>query len=120
MSNLALQPRIIRVGQAPSYCGMSDRVFEADIRPHLTEIKIGVQGKAFDRFELDEVLNQYIARYGRAPAVKKENDKCNKNERKPVAASMTGKVSGISTSKSQVSEFARARERANAKKQNDT
>ena len=82
MNSLSLQPRIIRVGQAPAYCGMSDRIFAAEIRPFLTEIPIGVQGKAFDRFELDQVLDNYLARYGRAPKELKEHNQC-KNVEQP-------------------------------------
>lgn len=113
MSNLSLQPRIIRVGHAPAYCGMSDRVFNSDIRPFLTEIPVGVQGKAFDRFELDKVLDDYVARYGRAPEMKWEYNQCKKEEPQ---ASGKSKAFGISTKPSTVKDFAKAAARAKNKK----
>tara|TARA_R110001592_G_scaffold265887_1_gene531472 strand:+ start:3539 stop:3901 length:363 start_codon:yes stop_codon:yes gene_type:complete len=120
MLNKALEPRIIRVGQALFYCGMSDRVFNAEIRPFLTEIRIGVQGVGFDKFELDEVLDDYIQRYGRAPTKNLESEQCKKSERKPVVASMIGRVSGTSTKELAVSEFAKAQERVRRKKPSAT
>lgn len=116
MSNLSLQPRIIRVGQAAAYCGMSDRVFVAEIRPFLTEIPIGVQGKGFDRFEIDKVLDDYVARYGRAPKLSKEQNQCkNKKEEPPASGRLTAR--GISTRPSTVEDFARAAARAKSMRQ---
>lgn len=113
MASISLQPRLIRVGQAPAYCGMSDRVFESDIRPFLTEIPVGVQGKAFDRHELDKVLDGYVAKYGRAPEIEWENKNC-----KSVGLQGSGKsmVSGISTRQSTVNDFAKAAKQAKRKK----
>ena len=65
---VSLQPRYIRAGQAPAYCGMNRDLFAQEIRPYLTEIPIGVQGIAFDRIDLDVALDEYKARRGRAPA----------------------------------------------------
>ena len=105
MSNLALQPRIIRAGDVMDYCGMSRLIFKEHIKPNLTRIQIGVQGVGYDRFEIDRVLDDYIARYGRAPAVKEENDTC-ENIKSPVVVSSTGMVSGISTKPSTEADFA--------------
>jgi len=113
-------PRIIRVKQVFSYCGMSERIFNVEIRPYLTVIQIGIQGVGFDRLELDEVLNEYIQRYGRAPTQKLENDKCKKSERRLAVASTIGKVSGTSTKELAVSEYAKARELVRKKKLNVT
>ena len=41
MTEVMIQPRIIRAGQAPDYCGMGREVFNKEIRPYLTEIPIG-------------------------------------------------------------------------------
>jgi hypothetical protein len=113
VNDLILQPRIIRVGRAPAYCGMSDRVFSAEIRPFLTEIPIGVQGKAFDRFELDRILDEYVARYGRAPIELQGHNQC-KNEELPALEKLTGP--GISIRPLTVKDFARAAARAKSKK----
>lgn len=115
MSNLALQPRIIRAGQAPSYCGMCERLFNAEIKPSLTKIQIGVQGVGYDRFEIDEALDDYIARYGRAPKKGKEEHNQCKNEEPPVSGKLMG--SGISTKPSTVRDFAKAARRAKSTKQ---
>ena len=49
---------------------MCRAVFNAKIRPQLTEITVGVQGIAFDRLELDVVLDQYKSCFGRPSARK--------------------------------------------------
>ena len=49
----SFQPRIIRLRDAPAYLGMDRNLFNAEVRPFLTEIPIGVQGIGFDRLELD-------------------------------------------------------------------
>lgn len=55
----AFPPRFIRMSQAPAYLGMCRRVFNQEARPHLTEVRIGKQGIAFDREELDRFAEQY-------------------------------------------------------------
>ena len=45
--------RFIRLRDAPDYLGMDRNRFNAEVRPRLTEIPIGVQGVAFDRLDLD-------------------------------------------------------------------
>ena len=54
------QPRIIRVSKAHLYLGMCRETFTKDIRPHLTEFRVGIRGKGFDRTELDEVADRYM------------------------------------------------------------
>lgn len=118
MNSLNFSPRIIRMGQAPSYCGMCERVFNRDIRPFVTEIAIGVQGIGFDRFELDEVLEEYKQRYGRPPKALKENDLCkSKKENRPRRAFINAMESGFVTKSSTKDAFATALERATGKKQ---
>jgi hypothetical protein len=107
-----LLPRLIRFRDAPRYLGMDRNRFNAEVRGSLTEIRIGVQGVAFDRLELDAWVDQYKARNGR-PGQKGVSTWDAKGRRvfSNVAAS------GTSTRASTVGEFARALERVALKKQ---
>lgn len=49
-----VQPRFIRHLNAPGYLGMDRIKFDAQVRPYLTEVRLGPQSIAFDRLELDE------------------------------------------------------------------
>jgi len=62
--NILLMPRLIRLRDAPGYLGMDRNRFNVEVRPIITEIPIGVQGKAFDRKELDKWADQHIAKHG--------------------------------------------------------
>ena len=48
-SSIQIQPRLIRMREAPFYLGMDKKRFNREVRKHLTEIPIGKQGIAFDR-----------------------------------------------------------------------
>jgi hypothetical protein len=61
----ALQPRFIRLRDAPFYLGMNRNRFNTEVRHYLTNIPIGQQGIAFDRLELDAWVEDYISRNGR-------------------------------------------------------
>jgi hypothetical protein len=61
-------PRLIRLRDAPTYLGMDRHRFNNEVRPHLTEIPIGIQGIAFDRLDLDAWVEQYKQLYGRPAA----------------------------------------------------
>ncbi len=61
--------RILRLRDVPIYLGMDRNRFNAEFRPFLTEIPIGVQGIGFDRLEIDALVDDYVARNGR-PAKK--------------------------------------------------
>jgi len=50
---LSFLPRLIRMKDAPAYLGMDKQIFNHMVRPLLSEIKIGTQGIAFDRLDLD-------------------------------------------------------------------
>jgi len=63
--NVVLLPRLIRLRDAPAYLGMDRNRFKSEVRDKLTVIPIGKQGVAFDRFELDQWVEDYIERYGR-------------------------------------------------------
>lgn len=54
-------PRFIRMGQAPAYLGMSRAIFNQEVRPHVREVRIGKQGIAFDRNDLDRWADAYLA-----------------------------------------------------------
>jgi hypothetical protein len=112
-TNIVLLPRLLRLRDAPTYFGMDRNRFNAEVRPSLTEIPIGEQGIAFDRFELDEWIDDYIARHGRQA---RSNGAEQWQERKHLASS-NGQTSGISTSTSMAGEFAQALELINSKKQ---
>lgn len=60
-----LLPRLIRFRDAPFYLGMDRNRFNAIVRPHVVEIRIGEQGIAFDRLDLDAWVDQYKACNGR-------------------------------------------------------
>ena len=108
-----LLPRILRFRDAPAYLGMDRNRFNAEVRPHLTEISIGTQGVGFDRLELDAWLDEYIARNGR-PARKGANTW----DANISPVSSCGPESGTSTSASAGGEFARALERVTSKRRN--
>jgi hypothetical protein len=57
--NLALKgltappPRFIRTRDAPTYLGMDKNRFNREVRPSVLALRIGIQGIAFDRVDLD-------------------------------------------------------------------
>ena len=61
---MQIQPRLIRLRDAPAYLGMDRNRFNREVRTKLTEIPIGKQGIAFDRLEMDAWAEQYISRCG--------------------------------------------------------
>jgi hypothetical protein len=99
-----LQPRIIRFGDAPSYLGMDRARFNTEVRPHLTEIPIGIQGIGFDRLELDAWVDDYKSRNGRPGRSKGDKSW----DAKSYPASSCGPGSGISTRSSSGGEFVKA------------
>jgi hypothetical protein len=109
-STASAAPRFIRFRDAPRFFGMDKNRFNRDIRPHLTEIQIGRQGRAFDRLEMEAAAEDYKSRNGIPVA--------HLNRRKPAweikkrQASPSGVGSGMSTSCSEERDFARALERA--------
>lgn len=110
----SLLPRIIRLRDAPAYLGMDRNRFNAEVRPHLTEIPIGKQGVGFDRLELDAWVDHYKSRNGRPGRSK---GVITWDARKyPVSS--CGPGFGTSTSASPGGEFAGALARLGSKKQN--
>jgi hypothetical protein len=86
--------------------------FNAEVRPRLTEIRIGKQGIGFDRLELDAWVDDYKTRNGR-PSRMKGTISWDANE---YPASSCGPASGMSTSTSSGGEFARALAQLSLKK----
>ena len=61
-------PRLVRVRDAPAFFGMNKNLFNREVRPRLTEIRIGKQGRAFDRLEMEAAAEEYMSRNGRPAA----------------------------------------------------
>src|SRR6185312_17364552 len=62
-----MEPRLIRLRDAPNYLGMDRHRFNREVRPDLVEIPIGIQGIAFDKVDLDTWVDQYKQSNGRPP-----------------------------------------------------
>ena len=62
---MQIQPRLIRLRDAPAYLGMDRNRFNREVRPTLTELRIGRQGVAFDRLEMDAWVDHYMRCNGR-------------------------------------------------------
>lgn len=69
-------PRFLRYRDAPGYLGMDRNRFDLEVRPHLTEIPIGIQGIGFDRYELDVWADLYIAARGHPGRKRKGEIQC--------------------------------------------
>ena len=108
-------PRVLRFRDAPIYLGMDRNRFNAEVRPHLTEVPIGTQGIGFDRLELDAWFEDYKSRNGR-PA-RKGDKRWDANDY-PALSCEPG--SGISTSASSGGEFAKALAQVASKKPSGT
>tara|TARA_R110001599_G_C12276626_1_gene662539 strand:- start:1218 stop:1424 length:207 start_codon:yes stop_codon:yes gene_type:complete len=64
MSEIFLMPRIVRIKDAPSYLGTNINNFNQNIRPYLTELRIGEKGVGFDRLDLDRWVDEYVREHG--------------------------------------------------------
>ena len=69
--NNCILPRLIRLRDIPHYLGMNIRIFNKEVRPLLTEMPIGKQGKAFDRLDLDKWVDYYKVGGGRPSSNKR-------------------------------------------------
>ncbi len=106
-----IAPRFLRVRDAHGYCGMSREIFNNEIRPYLVEIQIGTQGVAFDRLDLDDVLDDCKSRNGR-PA--KKGGRIWVGKEHQVSSKETG--FGTSTRSYTDADFAKVLELATSKK----
>jgi hypothetical protein len=110
-----ITPRLIRFRDAPRYLGMDRNRFNAEVRPYLVEIRIGKQGIAFDRLELDAWVEQYISRNG-CPASNSIGEQlwdANEAQGLGIAAE-----SGTSKNRFSVKRFTKALEQATSKRRN--
>ena len=113
-----LLPRLIRLRDAPHYLGMDRNRFNAEVRPFITEIRIGVQGIAFDRLDLDDWADQYKQRNGRPGTPRKGEIVWGVHEAQGFAGAA---ASGISRNKSEeLAAFAKALERSSLTKRSAT
>lgn len=62
-----MQPRLIRLRDAPTYLGMDRNRFNNEVRPFLITLKIGRQGIAFDRIDLDHWADEFKKHQGCPP-----------------------------------------------------
>ena len=92
---VAIQPRVIRLRDAPDYLGMDKNRFNDEVRPNLTEFNVGIQGIGFDRLELDAWIEEYINRNGRRRNNLKGSETCQNAQ----PASRKGAISGTSKRK---------------------
>jgi hypothetical protein len=113
--DLVLLPRVVRLRDAPGYLGMDRNRFNAEVRPYVTEIRLGKQGVAFDRLELDAWFDEYKSCNGR-PGQSPKGERL--WDEKELRVSSKGPVSGTSTNRSTGGDFARALEQVASKKQN--
>ena len=54
-----MQPRLIRLRDAPNYLGMDKNRFNKEVKPCLSIIPIGKRGIVFDRLDLDAWVEHY-------------------------------------------------------------
>lgn len=108
-------PRVIRIRDAPFYLGMDKNRFNAEVRPSLTEIKVGTQGIAFDRLELDAWFDDYKNRHGKPRAQKQQLQEKTTWQRKSPVSSKEATASTL-TRCSKEDAFAKALAQATSKK----
>ena len=96
-------PRIIRLRDAPAYLGMDKNRFNAEVRPRVHEKRMGKQGVAFDRLELDAWADQYFDCNGRS-AQQEESQWNVPNSRKAACGvkGRTGRITNLFISKSSI------------------
>jgi len=111
-----IQPRIIRLKDAPGYLGMDKNKFNELVRPFVREIRYGLQSVAFDRLDLDAWIDDYISRNGRPG--KQKGGKPPWRERSQ--GSLSAARYGTSRNASEEEEFGKAVEQAISRKQNNT
>jgi predicted DNA-binding transcriptional regulator AlpA len=105
-----LIPRFIRLRDAPRYLGMDKNRFNREVRPLVPVIRIGSQGIAFDRIDLDAWADQHKSRNGRPAAERsKPWDETSTDE---CQDSSSVAESGISTKSYTARAFAKALARA--------
>ena len=89
----SIEPRLIRMRDAPRYLGMDRNRFNLEVRPHVTCIPIGKQGKAFDRQELNRWADHYIALHGQRTTAPQHTATCETAQIKQRYLRLTGAAS---------------------------
>jgi hypothetical protein len=64
-----LLQRLVRLKDAPRYLGLDKNFFNREVRPVLTEIRIG-RAVLFDREDLDDWVEYAKQEHGRSPTVR--------------------------------------------------
>jgi len=103
-------PRFVRLRNAPAYFGMDKNRFNREVRPQLTEIRIGKQGRAFDRLKMEAAAEEYKRRNGVPVAQSNRRKPSWEIKGRQVSPNEAG--SGMSTNCSEEHAFARALEQA--------
>ncbi|WP_262964300.1 hypothetical protein [Methylobacter psychrophilus] len=98
---------------APFYIGMNKNLFNAEVRPLLTEMTIGDTGIAFDRLELEAWVDDLKSRSSKPGTRKLEKTSW---DAKKHLGSLKGASSGTSTKSSKVDAFAKALAQVTKKK----
>lgn len=114
--NEYLLPRLIRLRDIPHYLGMDRHRFDQEVRPFVTEIPIGTQGKAFDRLDLDKWVDYYKQRSGR-PSNDKRLELWGVKERQ---VSTNVENSGMLINKFSDNEFAKVLKQTRLKRRKNT
>ena len=58
---MKIEPRVIRLTDAPAYLGIGIKYFNAHVRPHVELVDIGYHMKMFDRLDLDRWFTNHKA-----------------------------------------------------------
>ena len=109
---MKIEPRVIRLTDAPAYLGMGIKYFNEHVRPHVELVSIGYHMKMFDRLDLDRWFLSHKAASER-PAKEKQS------WQKEVQPASTRKAkSGTSKNTSVVSLFEQQLEKRKLSKRN--
>src|SRR3954471_20865851 len=106
-------PRLIRMRDAPAYLGMDKNRFNREVRPSVPSLRIGIQGIAFDRVDLDAWADEYKCRNG-CHAARSHRSKLWEPRKCQASPSAVGP--GTSTRCSEERAFAKALEQARSSK----
>ena len=110
---MQIQPRLIRLRDAPAYLGMDRNRFNREVRPALTELRIGRQGIAFDRLEMDAWVDHYMRCNGRSTSTLRGETLWYESEARDTGIAVG---SGISKRRSSATILKRALEQSTSKR----
>ena len=108
-----ITPRVLRLRDAAAYLGMNRHLFNAKVRPHLKEYRIGKQGIGVDRLDVDNWFEHYKHRGERPKKIRGIlwDDEKHRGSLKETRI-------GILTNESVESAFKKALERTRSRKPN--